>query len=314
MPLFWFLAGILTTGAVLTLLAPWLRTPSQLAAFTATPFRACASAAVLVATIFGLYAGMGHPKDEKPPLGATLTATGMPVAGAAADIGSSSFGAAAKVFSNATGANSPPGTASAPGTPASTGAPGSTANAGSMDTAIANLEGRLAKGGGTPGDWELLAKSFEFLGRPEDAAKARAQQVPALGGPPANPSAGKSAAAAASTPVVVSGEVTLDAALRAKATTGDSLFIIAKSVDSPGIPVAVFRASVGTWPLKFTLDDTQSMMPGRTLSSAGHVTIEARISKKGQPLPAAGDLQGSSGVIDPAGHSPLQIKIDHVIS
>ncbi len=51
-------------------------------------------------------------------------------------------------------------------------------NAGSMNSAIASLESRLAKGGGTDGDWELLAKSFEFLGRPADAAKARARQLP----------------------------------------------------------------------------------------------------------------------------------------
>jgi cytochrome c-type biogenesis protein CcmH len=76
----------------------------------------------------------------------------------------------------------------------------------------------------------------------------------------------------------------------------------------------VFRSSVGSWPLKFTLDDSQAMMPGRNLSSAGRVTIEARISQKGQPLPAAGDLQGSSGVISPADHQPLKITIDRVIS
>jgi cytochrome c-type biogenesis protein CcmH len=72
--------------------------------------------------------------------------------------------------------------------------------------------------------------------------------------------------------------------------------------------------TVGSWPVKFSLDDSQSIMPGRTLSSAGRVTIEARISRKGQPLPAPGDLQGSSGVINPADHKPLQITIDHVIS
>jgi cytochrome c-type biogenesis protein CcmH len=55
------------------------------------------------------------------------------------------------------------------------------------------------------------------------------------------------------------------------------------------------------------------MMPGRTLSAAGRVTIEARISASGQAMPAAGDLQGTSGVITPAGHAPLQIVIDQVV-
>ena len=78
--------------------------------------------------------------------------------------------------------------------------------------------------------------------------------------------------------------------------------------------MAVYRGSVGNWPLKFTLDDSQSMLPGRNLSSAGRVTIEARISQKGQPLPASGDLQGSTGVINPADHPTLKIIIDRVIS
>jgi cytochrome c-type biogenesis protein CcmH len=114
----------------------------------------------------------------------------------------------------------------------------------------------------------------------------------------------------------VSGEVSLAAALSSKAAAGATLFIVAKSVDSPGPPVAVFRGTVAAWPVKFTLDDSQSMLPGRNLSKAGRVTIEARISQSGQPMPAAGDLQGSSGVFDPAGRQPkpLKILIDRVIT
>jgi cytochrome c-type biogenesis protein CcmH len=123
-----------------------------------------------------------------------------------------------------------------------------------------------------------------------------------------------SSAPAAGSGTAVSGEVSLAAALSAKAAAGATLFIIAKSVDSPGSPVAVFRGSVAGWPVKFRLDDSLSMLPGRNLSSAGRVTIEARISQTGQPLPAAGDLQGSSVVINPADHRPLKILIDRVIT
>jgi cytochrome c-type biogenesis protein CcmH len=101
--------------------------------------------------------------------------------------------------------------------------------------------------------------------------------------------------------------------LSAKAAAGATLFIIAKSVDSPGAPVAVLRRSVGAWPVEFTLDDSQSMLPGRNLSSAGRVTVEARVSRGGQPQPAKGDLQGTTGVINPADHRPLKILIDHEI-
>jgi hypothetical protein len=302
MQLFWFLAGVLTTIAVTALAYPWLRTLSPPSTLTSTPVRACLSAAVLVAAIAGLYEGLGRPHESTsspPPF-----ASGSEQNGASrASMSPTSFGAAAdaaaKTFGDAAGASA--GGARIPGTAANAAAP--TASAGSMDSAVANLRARLAKGGGTPGDWDLLAKSYEFLGRPEDAAKARAHQMPA----------GAALGPAAAASVSVSGEVTLDASLRGKVSAGDTLFILAKSVDSPGAPVAVIRGAVGAWPLEFTLDDSQSMMPGRSLSSAGRVTVEARISKKGQPLAAPGDLQGSSGAIDPAAGKPLRIKIDRII-
>ena len=107
--------------------------------------------------------------------------------------------------------------------------------------------------------------------------------------------------------------MTLDPALAARVRAGETLFIVAKSVDSPGPPLAVFRGSVGSWPMSFTLDDSLSMLPGRTLSGARQVQVEARISPQGQPLPASGDLQGTSGVIDPAAGKPLSIRIDRVL-
>jgi hypothetical protein len=296
MPLFWFLAGALTTLIALAVMLPWLRKSPRFGSLPAIPWQASLSIVVLVAAILGLVRWLGHPEAAAQP----------------ASIQGNAFGDAAKTFASATS-----GSADAAKTPPA---------AGSMNSAIANLESRLAKGGGTDGDWELLAKSFEFLGRPADAAKARARQLPTLPpdagpGPPvafdsaaASPTAVSPAAASAAARSAVSGEITLAPALKTKAAAGETLFIVAKSVDAPGVPVAVFRGSVGSWPLKFTLDDSQSMLPGRNLSNAGRVTIEARISQKGQPLPASGDLQGSTGVINPADHQPLKILIDRVIS
>src|SRR5258708_32591741 len=170
--------------------------------------------------------------------------------------------------------------------------------ASSMDSAVTSLESRLAKGGGSADDWELLAKSFEFLGRPADAIKARAHQLPA---------------GANGTGTSLSGEVALAAPLAAKVSAGETLFIIAKSISSPGPPVAVLRGTVGDWPMTFSLDDSLAMLPGRNLSSAGPVMIEARISRRGQPLPASGDLQGSAGPYNPSEHAPLNVLLDRVV-
>jgi hypothetical protein len=299
MPLFWFIAGSLTTLAALLVMLPRLRKMPRFESLPALPWQASAGAVLIVAATFGVHHWFAGGDSAARPAAANVSE------GPAA-----AFSNATKVFADATGASGDAAGLSGSAAPKS--------QAGSMNSAIANLESRLAKGGGTDGDWELLAKSFEFLGRPADAAKARAHQMPPVPDAEA-PAEGPTRASMPATPpaasrTAVSGEITLAPALKTKAAAGETLFIVAKSVDTPGVPVAVFRGSVGSWPMKFTLDDSQSMLPGRNLSSAGRVTVEARISQKGQPLPASGDLQGSTGVINPADHQPLKILIDRVIT
>jgi hypothetical protein len=263
MALFWFLAGMLTALAGVVVILPWLRTIPALQSLPAVPWQAPIVAMLTVAVVLGLYHRWGRPDLVAQPQAAPVASAATSVANRADDL---------------------------PGPPSKTAA-------GSMTGAIASLQARLAKGGGTPEDWELLAKSYEFLGRPDDAAKAREHRFPS-----------------AQSGTAIMGEVSLAAALRDRAKAGDTLFIVAKSVDSPGVPVAVLRSSVGEWPVKFRLDDSQSMLPGRNLSSAGRVKIEARISASGQALPVAGDLQGSSAVLDPADGKPLKIVIDEVVT
>ncbi len=282
MATFWFLLGALSMLAALVLMLPWLRSMPGTPSLPAAKWPLGAGALLVLVLAFVLYHWLGHPELASNPV-----------------------------------APSPTGTAPAAD---SSGTDGALATkAGSMSSAVSGLETRLAKGGGTPADWELLAKSYEFLGLPDQASRARRHELPAAPaiGETASPAAGAAimnAAPLAAPGREVSGEVSLAGALRAKAAPGTTLFIVAKSVDSPGAPVAVFRSTVGAWPVLFRLDDSQSMLPGRNLSAAGRITIEARISKSGQAMPVAGDLQGTSGVIDPSDHKPLQILIDHEIS
>jgi len=298
---FWFLAGVLFTLASIILLLPWLRTIPGLGSLPALPWQAGSGALLTMAAIFGLYLWFRHPdRTVEPRAVAATDASGK--AAVATDGAPDSWAGIANALGRGAGAMSnPTGPTTQPG-------------ARPMSGAIASLQARLAKGGGSADDWELLAKSYEFLGRPAEASKARAHQLPPL---PADDTESLSVTAPRTGPsgpgTAISGEVSLAAALRSKVTAGATLFIVAKSVDSPGAPVAVYRTTVGSWPLKFELDDSESMLPGRNLSSAGRVTIEARISQSGQPLPAAGDLQGATGVIDPAERRPQEILIDEVI-
>jgi cytochrome c-type biogenesis protein CcmH len=111
----------------------------------------------------------------------------------------------------------------------------------------------------------------------------------------------------------VRGEIVLSDALRAKVPAGLTLYIFAKSVDSPGAPVAVLRTTTGSWPVKFELNDTLAMFPERKLSTAGKVTVEARISKSGQATPQSGDLQGVTEPLNAAEGKPVRIVIERVI-
>jgi cytochrome c-type biogenesis protein CcmH len=69
------------------------------------------------------------------------------------------------------------------GTAATGATTGSGGAAKSMDAEVAGLEARLARDGGTPADWSLLAQAYDFLGRPDDAKRARAKAGNPASGP-----------------------------------------------------------------------------------------------------------------------------------
>ena len=281
---FYFVLGALAAVALLFVAYPWIAGQPRRQLLSGLPGWVPIGGAVAVAGALALYLMLGSPQ---------LTAADAVAAGAAASAGESSTS-----------------TASAPAPAAVT--PQQRQAAGTMDNAVAGLERRLAAGGGSDADWELLARSYEFLGRTDDAAAARRKQLP-TGAGAAGAGPAESNAAAAPSGATVRGEVVLDAALRGKVPAGLTLFILAKSVKSPGPPVAILRTTTGTWPLQFQLDDTQSMLPDRKLSTAGLVTIEARTSKTGQAMPAPGDFQGVTVPLDPHAGKPVHVVIQRVI-
>lgn len=181
--------------------------------------------------------------------------------------------------------------------------------AGSMDEMLARLETRLAAQGGSDADWELLAQTYQFVGRTDDAKLARAHRLSPSDTTPAASDAG----AGNPGPAAITGNVDLAGALKGKVPDGLTLFIVAKSVDSPGPPVAIIRTTTGHWPQAFTLDDSNAMMPGRNLSSAKRITIEARVSRAGTATPQPGDFQSGIATIDAHQGTPVRIVIDHVI-
>jgi cytochrome c-type biogenesis protein CcmH len=102
--------------------------------------------------------------------------------------------------------------------------------------------------------------------------------------------------------------------LAPRAASGATLFIYAKQPNAPGPPLAVLRMRAEHWPVTFTLNDTNAMVPGRNLSNANNVQIEARISRSGDALPQSGDLVGTVTSVNPHGGQPVRISIDREIS
>lgn len=111
----------------------------------------------------------------------------------------------------------------------------------------------------------------------------------------------------------ISGTVTLSPALAARVAPGDTLFVFAKAVSGPPMPLAIIRTQAGSLPLEFTLDESQAMMPNMSLAKFDQVMVGARISKSGDAIAASGDLQGASKTPVAVGSTGLAIQIDTIV-
>ncbi len=107
--------------------------------------------------------------------------------------------------------------------------------------------------------------------------------------------------------------VTLDPALASKAKPEDILFVYAKAVGGPPMPLAIVRKQVKDLPLKVILDDTMAMTPRARLSGFERVYVGARISKSGNASAEAGDLQGRSAILTTGGKEKTQVLIEQEI-
>ncbi len=111
-------------------------------------------------------------------------------------------------------------------------------------------------------------------------------------------------------PRVIKGTVAMAPSLAGKGSPTDTLFVFAREMNGPPMPVSIVRATKKDLPFTFQLDDSTSPMPSRKLSSAGPVVVVARLSKSGQAMPQSGDLEGTSQPIQ-SGVDGITVVIDH---
>jgi len=107
--------------------------------------------------------------------------------------------------------------------------------------------------------------------------------------------------------------VDLDPALRDKVQASDRVFIFARALTGPPMPLAAARHQVKDLPLTVVLDDSMAMMPQLTLSKFPEVVIGARISKSGDPIPKSGDLQGEVSPVKPGQQEVVTLVVNTIV-
>ena len=101
--------------------------------------------------------------------------------------------------------------------------------------------------------------------------------------------------------------------LRHLAAPGDSVFVYAKAMDGPPMPLAVKRLTVQDLPADVMLSDSDAMIQTMKLSSFARVIVGARVSISGNPVAQPGDLFVESGGIDSSNPPPkIELSIDQV--
>ena len=107
--------------------------------------------------------------------------------------------------------------------------------------------------------------------------------------------------------------VNLDESIRDKVFANDTVFIFAKAISGPPMPLAVVRKQVKDLPLNVVLDDNMAMLPSMKLSNFKKVQVIARISKLGSVKAQSGDMQSETRVITVGQKVSIKLTINKLV-
>ena len=97
-----------------------------------------------------------------------------------------------------------------------------------------------------------------------------------------------------------------------KVSPDDFVFIYAKAMTGPPMPLAAVRKRVKELPFEITLNDAQAMMPNLKISSFKALSVGARISKTGDPIGQNGDYFNEKSNI--ALGDSISLEIDQILT
>lgn len=155
--------------------------------------------------------------------------------------------------------------------------------------------------------WNRLAALLPPGSEDADVIQANLAELDRLSGGEAT-SAAKPAAQ-----MTIQGMVELAPALADRVASTDTVFVTARAVNGPKMPLAAMKRQAKDLPLSFTLDDSMVMMPGTKLSDFAEVEVTARISKSGNAITQAGDLRAKSVRITSGVDERVQLLVDEIV-
>lgn len=150
--------------------------------------------------------------------------------------------------------------------------------------------------------WERLVGLMES--QPEQAQMVR-EMIARTSAEPGSQADRESAPDAA-----IQVRVSIDPELGALIDGGETLFIFARAIEGPPMPLAIQRRQARDLPLEVTLDDSMSMMPAFKISGFSTVTVGARISRSGNATPQSGDLQGFATPVEVNREARVELTIN----
>lgn len=160
--------------------------------------------------------------------------------------------------------------------------------------------------------WEKLLAQLPPEQKGVDKLREQIAELRQQAGLPQAAAEKKSAAVPTASTASVSGQARLSPALKNFANPEDTVFVFARAVSGPRMPLAMLRIQVKDLPVDFNLDESMGMTPQMKLSDFPEVVIVARVSKAGSAIPQPGDLEGMSAPVK-LGTRNLKIEISRKI-
>lgn len=179
---------------------------------------------------------------------------------------------------------------------------------GSVASLLDGLRERVEKDPDDAGNWLLLARSYEHLGRTEEAASAF-EQARRLGRTDAFPAAMQTSAPKAQQAALRGTLAASDQAM-SQIQPGDVIFIFAKQSQDQRMPLAALRRSAANLPLEFSMGDAQAMLPGTKLADYETLYVTASISRTGMATESVEGLTSSGAVVKLSSPEPIAIRIE----